>query len=46
MCVYASRLRYRYTPESIKARLAETHRTVWNRLDDANVAALFTARAR
>lgn len=34
----------RYTPESLRARLAELHRLVWQKLDDSNTPALFAAR--
>ncbi|EFJ43072.1 hypothetical protein VOLCADRAFT_121463 [Volvox carteri f. nagariensis] len=34
----------RYTPESLRARLSELHRLVWQKLDDSNVAALFVSR--
>ncbi|GIL64927.1 hypothetical protein Vafri_18770 [Volvox africanus] len=34
----------RYTPESLRARLSELHRLVWQKLDDSNVTSLFTSR--
>ncbi|GLC39947.1 hypothetical protein PLESTB_001818600 [Pleodorina starrii] len=34
----------RYTPESLRARLSELHRLVWQKLDDSNVASLFASR--
>ncbi|KAG2440422.1 hypothetical protein HYH02_010309 [Chlamydomonas schloesseri] len=34
----------RYTPESLRARLSELHRLVWQKLDDSNTPALFAAR--
>ncbi|KXZ56142.1 hypothetical protein GPECTOR_1g120 [Gonium pectorale] len=34
----------RYTPETLRARLSELHRLVWQKLDEENVAALFKSR--
>ncbi|KAG2446246.1 hypothetical protein HXX76_000838 [Chlamydomonas incerta] len=34
----------RYTPESLRARLSELHRLVWQKLDDSNTPALFAGR--
>lgn len=35
----------RYTPEGLRSRLADVHRQVWQKLDDANVTSLFAPRS-